>query len=119
MSNAFDAALGKRVDELGRGLVRRPLRVSVGTEVGVAIVRLGVDLRPVGHFVRVDEDFIALDEGLEPGQGFVVAVLGHPGIDPVIPVMHAADQILAANKAVGEKGPAVKAATVENGDVTV
>ncbi len=76
-------------------------------------------LRPGGDLVLVDPDLAVLDPGVELGQNLGVVVLADAGVEAVVPAVHAADDILAIDMAIGHQCPAVGAAPVEHADLRV
>ena len=89
--------------------------VLIIPQIGVAIERLGVFIMPGRDLVLIDADMAALDPGLELMEGFGIVVLGHAGVVAIIPVVYAADQIIAVDMAVRHQGAAVQATAIKHG----
>ena len=98
-----------------RLLVRTVARILVQAEVLVATKRLRVLARPGVDLVGVDEHLTVLDPRRELRQRLAVLVLGDAGIEPVVPVVNATDQVVVVvDVAVGHQRAAVQAATIVN-----
>ena len=117
----FQAVLRQLLNVLVVGFLRPAVDVGVEAEVFVALVGLGKVDVPGLHlfFVHVDRVVVGVDPGGEFVEGFVVAVRTDAGVVAIVPVVDAADQVVASDGAVGEQGAAMQAAPVEDRDVVV
>jgi ferredoxin len=66
--------------------------------------------------VLVDQDLAAFDPRLERRQDLGVVVFADAGVDAIVPVMQAADQVFAVDETVREQRAAMQAAPVEHED---
>ncbi len=82
--------------------------------VGLPIVGLRVFRLPGRDLLLVDPDRAVLDPGIEAVLNLLGVVGADPGLVAVVPTMDAADQILAFDVAVAQKGATVHATAVEN-----
>ena len=95
------------------------MRVGVEAEILVPLEGLRVVLPPSADLVRVDQNLAVLSPRGELGQDFFVIVFADAGIEAVVPVVDAADQVLAVDMAVGHERAPVQAAAVEDRHVVV
>ena len=107
------------LDEPNVRLLGRRVRVGVETEILVPPEGLRVFLLPRADLVRIDQNLAFLDPRGELGEDFFVVIFADAGIEAVIPVVHAADQVLAVDVAVRHEGAPVQAAAVEDRHVLV
>ena len=116
MSGPAQAVFRVILDQFDVRFVLRPVNVRVETEIFVAPVGLRMGLRPIGDFVRVDPDLPVLDGGREFPERLFVVVFADAGVEAIVPVVDAADQIVAIDMAIGQQGATVQAAAVEYRD---
>ena len=97
------------------------MQIGVEAEVLVAVVGLGKPVVPCRDLGFVHEDGVRV--GVDPCSELVKRLLGvvrtDAGVVAVVPVVDAADEVVAADMAVGEEGAAVEAAAEEHGDPVV
>ena len=122
--DAVMAGLGKAVpgialNEADMRFLGRRVRVGVEAEIVVPLEGLRVVLLPGADLVGIDQDLAVLHPRGELGQHLRVIVLADAGIESVVPVVHAADQVLAVDMAVGHERAPVQAAAIEDGDLVV
>ena len=87
--------------------------IGIQAKIGVAIKRLRVLLRPGLDFIFIDQHLLTFKPGLKLGQLFVVAVFRNPGVEPVVPVVHAADQVVPVDMAIGHQRAPVQTSSIE------
>ena len=116
------ARLGEAVAciTLDQGVVR--LLGSAVTGVGVlpevdrAVEGLRMLQAPGGHLVGIDPDLAIVDPGRELLQRFGMVIRRDATVEPVIPVVNAADEVVAFDAAVGHQRAPVQAAAVQHRD---
>ncbi|MPM88047.1 hypothetical protein SDC9_135148 [bioreactor metagenome] len=115
------AVAGQHPDVRVLGLLGAAVDVGVQPLIGLAVVRLGVLLLPGRDLVPVDQHRVGrgVDPGREPRQHLVIGVRADPRRDAVVVPVHTADQVLAADEAVGEQRAAMQASPVEHRDLVV
>ena len=101
MADFFQAVFSELLNILCMRFFGAAVYVLVQALVGIPLVGLRMPRCPVANFVFVDLDLPVLDPGIELRQHFRVVVFADPGIDPVIPTVKAADQVVAVDVAVG------------------
>jgi len=95
-------------------------RVLIETEISIAIVRLRIVLAPRSDLIGIDTNLVFFDPGPELPQFFRILIFRDPGIQPVVPVMHAADQIIiVVDMSIGHQRAAVKAAAIEHRNLLI
>ena len=119
--HALDAASGQQLDVAVMGFSRRAVEVRVQSEVPVPVIGLCVLLFPLPDLGGVYEHrvLVRVDPRPELVQYLVVGVLAHTGIVSIVPVVHPTDEVLTADVPVGEECAAMKASSVQHGDVVV
>ena len=110
---------GIALDEPHMGLFGRGVGVGVEALIFIPIEGLRVVLPPSADLVRIDQNLAVLSPRGELGQDFFVIVFADAGIEAVVPVVDAADQVLAVDMAVGHERAPVQAAAVEDRHVVV
>jgi hypothetical protein len=101
------------------GFVGRARRILIGSLVAVMIERLRMLPLPRGNFIAIDPDLIIFHPGGELCQLFGVVVFTDAGIQPVIPVVYATDEIVALDIPIRHQGTAMRATSVQDGNVVV
>ena len=99
--------------------VGRASGVLVGALVAIPLIRLGVLLCPCCNLVLIDADFAIFNPRIELRQGLGVVVLADARIHPVIPAVHAADDVVAIDVTVSHQSATMRAAAVKNTDLIV
>jgi hypothetical protein len=95
------------------------VHVLVRTLVGVSVERLRVLALPRGDLVGIDPHGAILHPGGELVQPLGVVVLADAGAELEVPLVHAADQVLALNGAVGQQRSPVQATAVQHRDLVI
>ena len=101
------------------GLGRIAVNVGIETEIVVAPVGLRVVVLPGRDLILVDHDLAVLDPALELLQHLGIGVLADAAVEPVVPAVEPADQIVAVDMAVRHQGAAMQAAAIEHGDPVI
>ncbi len=101
-------------DELDVGLICSAGVVLVNALVRVALIRLRVLLRPGANLIFINEHLAILEPARELVQRLRVVVFADARIQPIVPVVHAADQVVAVDEAVGHQGAAMRAPPVQH-----
>ena len=118
--HAMVAGLGKAVARIALNqrvvrLFRRAVAgVGIGTQVAVAVEGLRVGQRPGADLVGVDPHLAVVDPGRELGQHLGVVVSRDAAVEAVVPVVQAADEVVALHMTVGQQRAAMQAAAVEH-----
>jgi hypothetical protein len=116
---ALQPLCGEPLDRLGVRLLGRTVHVLVRTLVGVSVERLRVLALPRGDLVGIDPHGAILHPGGELVQPLGVVVLADAGAELEVPLVHAADQVLALNGAVGQQRSPVQATAVQHRDLVI
>jgi hypothetical protein len=114
MPGLAQAVLCIMLDLLDMWLDGVGVHFRVEAEIGVAPIGLRVTLLPGRDFVGVDHHLAAVNPRREFRQHFLVVVLADAAVEPVVPVVQPADQVVAVDAAVGEQRAAVQATSVEH-----
>ena len=99
---------------LHKGLIVRPCRILILTLIRVAVIRLGVTLRPCCNLALIHPDSIIFYDGSELVQDFALAVARHAGVVSVIPCVHTTDKIVADDFAIGHESAAMHTSAIEH-----
>lgn len=91
--------------------------IGVKPQISLPVEGLRVVGGPGGDFVRIDPNLALVPPSAEFHELFVIGIFRHPGVEPVIPMMHAAYQVVAIDKAVGHQCPPVQTAPIHHRDV--
>jgi hypothetical protein len=90
----FQAELRQVLDLANFVFLGHRMGVCVLPEILVSIERLRVRARPLGDLVLVDQYLVVLDPGGEFGKALGVVVFANSRIDPVVPIVHTAHEIV-------------------------
>jgi hypothetical protein len=93
----------ERLDRLGVRLLGGAVHVLVRALVGISVEWLRVLALPRGDLVGIDPNAVVLDPRRELVEPLSVVVLADAGAELEIPLVHAADQIVALDGAVGQQ----------------
>ena len=97
------------------GLLGRAVAcIGVQAQIIVAVEGLRVIPCPGSDFIFVDKHIAIFDPGSEFRQFLIVGIFGNTEIEPVIPIVNAANQIVATYKSVGHEGTAMQTSAIEN-----
>lgn len=102
------------VNESDVGLLDRAVNIGVGSLIGVALERLRVVALPGRDLLLVNPHSTVFDPRAELVQPLLVVVRADPRLHPVVPLVDAADEVVALDMAVGQQGSSMVAATVED-----
>jgi hypothetical protein len=118
MAGLGQTVAGILLDQAVERLLRRAMAsIGIEAEIAVPVERLRVVVTPCPDLVLIDQHVAAFDPGRELLQHFRIVIFGDSGLELVIPVVDAADQIVVAiDKPVGHQCAPVQAAPVKNRD---
>ena len=115
MTEHREALIGKPTNQLDVRLLRSPVMVLIGTLVRITVPRLRMLDSPRGDLVGVDKQRIVLDPRGELVQPLCFVVSRHTRRIPIIPAVHAADDVIADDGPIRHQGAPVLAAAVQDG----
>jgi hypothetical protein len=97
-------------------LLVRAVRVLIESEIGVPIVRLGILVMPRCDFRFVNQNSVGVmvDRAAELVQNLLIVVFGNPGIQTIVPVVNAANEVVAIHEPVRHERTAVETPSVKN-----
>ena len=119
MSDPVESVPGQFLNVEVEGFLGPAVYVRIQAEVLVALVGLRMRLGKGVNLGAIDEHgvLIRIQPGRELVERLVVVVLADAGIQAVVPLMDAADEVLAVDVAVGQEGTAVQAPSVQHRDL--
>ena len=100
MADLGQTIAGIGLDQSVEGLGGVMAGILIIAQIRVSIERLGIFIVPGGDLVFVHVELAALHPGGELMQRFFIVVFRNAGVVAVIPIMHAANQIVAFYMAV-------------------
>ncbi len=114
-----EAARGDRLNPGVVWLFGRPVDVGVLPQVRLSIVGLRVLALPRRDLVGVDVHLSILHPGLERLEDLRVVVRADARLDPIVPPVESAHEVVTAHEPVAEQRPAVQTPTKQDRDLVI
>ena len=114
MPGAGQAMCGHLMDGVDVRFLGGVVGVVVVPLIHVRVVGLGVAEEVADHLVAIDHQVVAHQPTGELGEHLGVVVRTDAGIDPVVPAVQSAQEVVAFHGSIGEQRPPMKAASVED-----
>ena len=88
--------------------------IGIKPEIGIAVERLRVFQRPFGNLVFIDKNIIAVNPGRKLRQSLIVGIGRHAAIQPIVPIVHPANQVVATHETIGHQRTAMQTTPVKD-----